>query len=139
LPLGDASGAEARRRQVYAVCATHPLAGRARLPALHYGTRQDFHILARLQASLPGTRFRRALPAFACPSPGKAPPAPAVVPESMMPGTARERFAKPRAGAVLAPLSKVPSRRRPRVSKVTVCNMISDECQVTCRCIGDKR
>jgi hypothetical protein len=44
------------------------------------GSRRDFHILAQLQARLPGTRVRRALPAFACPSPGKAPPAPAVVP-----------------------------------------------------------
>ena len=34
---------------------------------------------------------RRALPAPACPSPEKAPPAPAVVPAGMMPKTARER------------------------------------------------
>ena len=46
-----------------------------------------------------------------------------------MPGTARERFANPRAGAALAPLSGVPSRRRPRMSKVIVCDMIGDDCQ----------
>ena len=34
---------------------TYLLAGRARLPALHRGSRQDFHILAQLQAMLPGT------------------------------------------------------------------------------------
>ena len=88
------------------------------------GSRQDFHVLAQLQARLPGTRVRRALPALACPSPVEAPHTPAVVPESMMPGTARERFAKPRAGAALAPLSGVPSRRRPRASKIALCNQI---------------
>ena len=35
---------------------------------------------AQLQAMLPGTRVGRALPALAYPSPGTAPPAPAVVP-----------------------------------------------------------
>ena len=64
---------------------------------------------AQLQARLPGTRqdassckptptgerrrcaVTRALPAPACPSPGNAPPRPAVVPVRMMPETARER------------------------------------------------
>ena len=74
-----------------------------------------------------GPRVRRALPALACPSPAEAPHAPAVVPEGMMPKAARERSANPRAGAALAPLSGVPSRRRPRMSKVIVCNIISDD------------
>jgi hypothetical protein len=39
-----------------------------------------FRPLAQLQAMLPGTRIQRALPAFTCPSPGTAPPAPALVP-----------------------------------------------------------
>jgi hypothetical protein len=73
---------------------------------------------AQLQARLPGTwqerivlssspqpggeRLRaakRALPAPACPSPGKAPPASAVVPKSMMPEAARERTVSFRARA----------------------------------------
>jgi len=49
-------GRGARRRQVYAVCATHLLPGRARLPALCYGSRQGCDPLAQLQAMLPGTR-----------------------------------------------------------------------------------
>ena len=61
---------------------------------------------------------RRALPAPSCPSPVEAPHAPAVVPESMMPKAARERGANPPAGAALAPLSKVPSRRRPSMSEI---------------------
>jgi hypothetical protein len=49
-------GRGARRRQVYAVCATHLLPGRARLPALCCGSRQGCDPLAQLQAMLPGTR-----------------------------------------------------------------------------------
>ena len=49
-------GRGARRRQVYAVCATHLLPGRARLPALCCGSRQGFDPLTQLQAMLPGTR-----------------------------------------------------------------------------------
>jgi hypothetical protein len=45
----------------------------------------------------------RALPALACPSPAEAPRAPVVVPADMMPGAARERFARPPAGTALAP------------------------------------
>jgi len=46
---------------------------------------------ARVQARLPGTWFRRALPGVSCPSPVAAPHAPVVMPASMMPGPARER------------------------------------------------
>jgi len=49
-------GRGARRRQVYAICATHLLPGRARLPALCCGSRQGFDPLTQLQAMLPGTR-----------------------------------------------------------------------------------
>ena len=49
-------GRGARRRQVYALCATHLLPGRARLPALCCGSRQGFDPLTQLQAMLPGTR-----------------------------------------------------------------------------------
>jgi hypothetical protein len=54
LPPINACGA--RRRQVYAICATHLLPGRARLPALCCGSRQGFDPLTQLQAMLPGTR-----------------------------------------------------------------------------------
>jgi len=49
-------GRGARRRQVYAICATHLLPGRARLPALCCGSRQGFDPLTQLQAMLSGTR-----------------------------------------------------------------------------------
>ena len=82
---------------------TYLLAGRARLPALRRGSRQDFHILAQLQAMLPGTRFRRALPAFSCPSPVEAPHASAVVPKRMMPKAAPAQVASLRGSTALAP------------------------------------
>ena len=124
LPLADARArmraADKCTRSAQLICLRGALAFRRST----CGSRQDFHILAQLQARLPGTRVRRALPALACPSPVEAPHAPAVVPEGMMPKAARERFAKPRAGAALAPLSGVPSRRRPRMSKIALCNQI---------------
>jgi hypothetical protein len=45
---------------------------------------------AQLQARLPGTWFRRALPGVSCPSPVAAPHTPVVMPASMMPKAARE-------------------------------------------------
>jgi hypothetical protein len=117
LPCAGTSGADSRRRQVYAICATHLLAGRARLPALRSGSRHNLHIVAQLQARFPGTWFRRALPALACPSPVTAPHAPAVIPANMMPKAARERFAKPRAGAAPRSTLRIASGRRPRMSK----------------------
>ena len=42
-------------------------------------------------------------PAPSCPSPAAAPRAPVVMPADMMPGAARERFARPRAGTAPAP------------------------------------
>jgi len=47
-----------------------------------------------------------------------APPAPVVVPASVMPEAARERIASPRAGTALAPSCGLPSGRRPRMSEV---------------------
>jgi hypothetical protein len=103
LPLADA---RARRRAMQTSVRglrTYLLAGRARLPALHRGSRQDFHILAQLQAMLPGTWFRRELPAFSCPSPVEAPHASAVVPKRMMPKAAPAQVASPRGSTALAP------------------------------------
>ena len=108
---------------VLASTAAHP-AGCARLSAFHRGSRQGaFAPFAQLQARLPGTRSQdalagRALPVPTCPSPGNAPPAPAVVPASMMPEAARERIANPRAGTALAPSSGLPRGSRPLRSEI---------------------
>ena len=82
-------------------------------------------IPAQLQAMLPTCRRsrgenRRALPALSCPSPVTAPHASAVIPKGMMPKAAPERVASPRGGTALAPLPKVPSRRRPSMSEIFV-------------------
>jgi hypothetical protein len=66
-------------------------AGRARLSALHRGSRRGFDPSAQLRARFPGTWFRRALPALSCPSPVAAPHAPVVMPADMMPEAARVR------------------------------------------------
>ena len=101
------AGAEARQKS-----------GRARLPALRSGSRRDFHIPAQLQARLPGTWLRRALPAFACPSPGKAPPASVVMPKSMMPETAPARGYESRAEGPRLLRRRYVTGDAPRVSKV---------------------
>ena len=86
-------------------------------------------IPAQLQAMLPGTwtahdanimrgESRRTLPALSCPSPVTAPHASAVIPKGMMPKAAPERVASPRGGTALAPLPKVPSRRRLSMSEI---------------------
>jgi hypothetical protein len=62
-----------RRRSNRRACARRALSG-ARTPVgvLHRGSHLREYLIpkARLQARLPGTRSARALPAFACPSPG---------------------------------------------------------------------
>jgi hypothetical protein len=118
LPLADARARKRATQTSGRSLRTYLLAGRARLPALRRGSRQDFHILAQLQAMLPGTWFRRALPAFSCPSPVEAPHTSAVVPKRMMPKAAPAQVASPRGSTALAPLSKVPSRRRPSMSEI---------------------
>ena len=75
-----------------------------------YGSRWKLSPPAQLQARFPGTRVYRALSGVTCPSPVTAPHAPAVVPANMMPKAARERIAKPRAGA--APRSAISDRIR---------------------------
>ena len=50
-PLARCLGRGARRRQVYAICATHLLSGRARLPALCCGSRQGERIRRWLSSS----------------------------------------------------------------------------------------
>jgi len=77
---------------------------------------------AQVQARLPGTRFPRALPAVACPSPVAAPHAPVVMPASMMPGPARERSVWLRARAP-HPLHLREYLRERRPSMSRICDM----------------
>src|SRR5580692_5438029 len=60
------------------------------------------HPQGQLQARLPGTRSERALPAFACPSPGKHLPSRSSCRETDT-QAAREQHAKPPAGTAPAP------------------------------------
>ena len=100
---------EAERRQTRVTnrrilrCGTHP-AGRARLSAFHHGSHLREYLIpkARLQARFPGTRSARALPGFACPSPGMHLPSRSSCRETDT-QAARERSAKPPAGTAPAP------------------------------------
>ncbi len=86
-------------------CGAHP-AGRARLSAFHHGSHLREYLIpkARLQARLPGTWSERALPAFACPSPGMHLPPRSSCREADT-QAAREQRAKPPAGTAPAPPS----------------------------------
>jgi hypothetical protein len=79
-------------------------AERARLSAFHHGSHLREYLIpkARLQARLPGTRSERALPAFACPSPGMHLPPRSSCREADT-QAARERTANPPAGTAPAP------------------------------------
>ena len=103
VPACRCPGAEGATQTSGRSLRTYLLAGRARLPALRRGSRQNSYILAQLQAMLPGTWFRRALPAFSCPSPVEAPHASAVVPKRMMPKAAPAQVASLRGSTALAP------------------------------------
>ena len=84
-------------------------AERARLSAFHHGShlREYFIPKARLQARLPGTWSERALPAFACPSPGMHLPSRSSCREADT-QAARERTANPPAGTAPAPPHGMP-------------------------------
>jgi hypothetical protein len=96
--------------------------------------------LARLQARLPGTRSSRALPALSCPSPVAAPHTPVVMPKSMMPEAARERFANPARGHRTRSAIRLASGMRPSMSEnVLARNGYGDGCQIRSldwRCCG---
>src|SRR5580698_10378468 len=91
---------------------------RAHLTAFHHGSHLREYLIpkAQLQARLPGTRSERALPAFACPSPGMHLP-----PRSSCRGTdtqaAREQAANPPAGTALAPMTRCASAPCPSMSE----------------------
>ena len=75
LPSNKKGRRNAGRRRVpppHLTDAARALLERARLTAFHHGSRlrELFHPKGSAQARLPGTRSERALPAFACPSPG---------------------------------------------------------------------
>src|ERR1700730_18305284 len=91
-------------------------------------SRGVFHPQGQLQARLPGTRSARALPAFACPSPGMHLP-----PRSSCRGTdtqaAREQAANPPAGTALAPMTRCASAPCPSKERGLWCNYNGDICQ----------
>src|ERR1700688_22517 len=85
-------------------------AKRARLSAFHHGSRLREYLIpkARLQARLPGTWSERALPAFACPSPGMHLPSRSSCRETDT-QAAQEQAANPPAGTALAPTTQCAS------------------------------
>ena len=126
---------EAERRQTQgttaASCdAARALAERARLTAFHRGShlREYFIPKAQLQARFPRTRSERALPAFACPSPGMHLP-----PRSSCRGTdtqaAREQAANPPAGTAPAPMTRCASAPCPSPERGLYGNRNRDVCQ----------
>jgi hypothetical protein len=112
----SAFGAE--RAADRAACAAHLLSGRARLPAHRCGSRAGFDTRTQLQAMLPGRSAGGRYPPARTPSSGTAPPAAAVVPQGVMPGAARERFARPRAGAASRSAIRIASGMRPSASEI---------------------
>jgi hypothetical protein len=110
--------------------AARALLERARLSAFHRGSHLREYLIpkARLQARLPGTWSERALPAFACPSPGMHLP-----PRSSCRGAdtqaAREQPAKPPAGTALAPMPRCAAAPRPSHERGWSCNWNGDGCQ----------
>src|SRR6202051_26482 len=99
-----------RRSPTAASCdAARALLERARLSAFHRGSRLREYLIpkARLQARLPGTWSARALPAFACPSPGMHLPSRSSCRETDT-QAARERTANPPAGTAPAPPHGLP-------------------------------
>ena len=69
---GGGTPANAGHQPPHLTDAARALVERARLTAFHHGSRlrELFHPKGSAQARLPGTQSARALPAFACPSPG---------------------------------------------------------------------
>ena len=108
-PKGACQPCAAHRRQVYAVCATHLPRGCAPLSEARPPSGASTAALAgtpiptQLQAMLPGSRIKRALPALSRPSAVAAPHASAVIPKGMMPEAAPAQVASPRGSTALAP------------------------------------
>src|SRR5271154_852249 len=82
---------------------------RAHLTAFHHGSHLREYLIpkARLQARLPGTWSERALPAFACPSPGMHLPSRSSCREADT-QAAREQTANPPASTAPAPPHGLP-------------------------------
>ena len=137
-PRGACQPCQRLRRQVYAVCATHPLRGcalpcerRARLSALTLAALATGYYPdgSALEPGFPKTDFASVLPAW-----------PACLRLSTLradrsfcrPGTRSRPGADciiPRAGTPLLRPSKVPSRKAPSLSRMSIRNIIGDECQ----------
>ena len=99
-------------------------AGRARLSALHRGIRQ-----ALTPDSTPGRASWNYRVQTGGPSPApvqRAPRRPVVMPVGSMPGAARERFARPRAGTALAVAKRMASGMHPSRASSLLCNHIGD-------------
>jgi hypothetical protein len=117
-----------RRSPTAASCdAARALLERARLSAFHRGShlREYFIPKARLQARLPGTWSERALPAFACPSPGMHLPPRSSCREADT-QAAREQAANPPAGTALAPMTRCASAPCPSRERGLYCNWNGD-------------
>ncbi len=115
------------------------LSGRARLPALRMR-----HPPGRTHPPLAQLQFPRFLrpdltgvTRFDLSQVYRAPRRPVVMPVERWPRAARERFARPRAGAAPCSANRIASGMRPSMSKVSVRNIIGDECQERCRNNGD--
>ena len=99
-------------------------AGRARLSALHRGIHQ-----ALTPDSTPGRASWKYRVQTGGPSPApvqRAPRRPVVMPVGTMPGAARERFARPRAGTALAAAKRMASGMHPSGASSPPCNHNGD-------------
>jgi hypothetical protein len=94
-------------------------------------SRGVFHPQGQLQARLPGTRSERALPAFACPSPGMHLPSRSSCREADT-QAAREQTANPPAGTALAPMTRCASAPCPSKERDLYSNRIGDPRQGLC-------
>ena len=117
LPMRGARGAEARRKS-----------GRARLPALHCGTRQGFDPLG--SASGRASWNYRVQTGGPSPAPvQRAPRGPVVVPAGTMPEAARVRGYEPRPREPLSLRRRYVTGDAPRLSEIKPCITTSDGCQ----------
>ena len=106
---GLGGGSEARRRQVYAVCANHLHRGALAFRRFAAVLAREFPRWLSSRPCLPGLECRRALPASSGPSTAKAPRASVVMPKRLMPKAAPARTANPRGSTALAPPAGVAS------------------------------
>jgi hypothetical protein len=121
-------------------CGSAPCDRRARLSALHRGSRLGDRTpplsfgprftLWRIVTSAHHASSHAGLRTLSTAKLSRTPGRPVVMPVGMMPEAARERIANPRAGAAPAPHSGLPSGKRPLRERADwSCNRNSDICQ----------